>query len=242
MNRRRRPHRTLQTIFVFILFASIVLNGIFFISNLQKYIVAAVPDGDSLMLASGERVRLLGIDAPEKGRCMYNEARSALSEQSLGKRVRLKNQVVDDYGRILANVIISDPRGWIVFLKLKFIEKYIPPQDDPMLNRFMVRMGLAKYTSIKSPYSNELKKAQSEAKNGMLGIWSSSCRMTLNKNPDCPIKGNIKNGKKTYHMPGCYNYDQTIVDESYGDQWFCTQEEAKRAGFVEASGCSTADK
>jgi len=50
---------------------------------------------------------------------------------------------------------------------------------------------------------------------------------------DCDIKGNISynTGEKIYHLPEDQFYDVTEIDESYGEEWFCTEEEAEEAGF-----------
>lgn len=49
---------------------------------------------------------------------------------------------------------------------------------------------------------------------------------------DCPIKGNVSaKGEKIYHVPGGGYYVRTEVDESAGERWFCTEEEARAAGW-----------
>ena len=55
--------------------------------------------------------------------------------------------------------------------------------------------------------------------------------------PPCEqIKGNIsRSGEKIYHVPGGANYDQVKIDESKGEQWFCSEEEAQAAGWRKAS-------
>ena len=47
----------------------------------------------------------------------------------------------------------------------------------------------------------------------------------------CRIKGNISRSGKIYHVPGSRDYDETRIDESRGERWFCTQDEAKAAGW-----------
>lgn len=51
--------------------------------------------------------------------------------------------------------------------------------------------------------------------------------------PACQIKGNIstKTGERIYHVPGQRFYDQTRIDPSKGERWFCSEEDAKRAGW-----------
>ena len=47
------------------------------------------------------------------------------------------------------------------------------------------------------------------------------------------VKGNVdaRTGERVYLVPGDFYYDTTVVDESRGDRWFCTEAEARAAGF-----------
>jgi micrococcal nuclease len=66
-------------------------------------------DGDTLVLDSGTRVRILGIDAPESGACFGYEAWERLGELVDGRRVVLESgaECVDRYGRRLARVFVD---------------------------------------------------------------------------------------------------------------------------------------
>jgi hypothetical protein len=47
----------------------------------------------------------------------------------------------------------------------------------------------------------------------------------------CRIKGNISKRGKIYHLPGSASYEQVKIDESKGERWFCTESEARSAGW-----------
>lgn len=50
--------------------------------------------------------------------------------------------------------------------------------------------------------------------------------------PTCAIKGNVNSkGDWIYHVPGWRDYNRTDVKPKEGDRWFCTEEEARAAGF-----------
>jgi len=70
--------------------------------------VARVIDGDTLVLASGEHVRLLGLDAPERGKPGYREAAEALRKLLAGKPVRVAREGRDRWGRTLARLYLAD--------------------------------------------------------------------------------------------------------------------------------------
>ena len=49
---------------------------------------------------------------------------------------------------------------------------------------------------------------------------------------ECLIKGNIDaSGKRIYHLPGGYYYDVTVIEELKGERWFCTETQARAAGW-----------
>lgn len=57
------------------------------------------------------------------------------------------------------------------------------------------------------------------------------------KKDGCTIKGNISSGGKIYHLPGCGSYEKTGIDESAGEKWFCSEDEALAAGWRKAKNC-----
>jgi micrococcal nuclease len=125
--------------------------------------VARVVDGDTLLLASGARVRLQGLNTPETVKPEHEiEAWGSEASQftkdfinKAGHRVRLTfgMERKDRYERFLAFV-------W---------------NGDVMLNEELIRAGLA-YARRDYRYSDEMKRrftrAQDEAKRAGRGIWS----------------------------------------------------------------------
>jgi len=202
---------------IFVLLTSLSLNLLQTYLRTENYRVIRVVDGDSFDLKDGRRIRLLSLDAPEKNRCLYLESRERLKSLVLNKKVRLKDVVTDDYGRNLANVFVGPPAGGFV-------------------NKIMLEEGLARFSYVKSPYYEDLKSVSLNAKNLKKGIYSPLCR-TTSTDPGCLIKANINHGEKFYFTPNCRNYQQVIIDEAFGDRWFCNEEDAVHEGFIKASGC-----
>jgi endonuclease YncB( thermonuclease family) len=51
------------------------------------------------------------------------------------------------------------------------------------------------------------------------------------KHQGCRIKGNISGSGKIYHVPGSDAYEKTKIDESKGERWFCSEDQARAAGW-----------
>ncbi len=75
----------------------------------NTFTVARVIDGDTCVLENEERVRYLGINAPEEGDPYFEEATQANSDLVAGKVVRLEPQDPsrDTQGRLLAYVFLD---------------------------------------------------------------------------------------------------------------------------------------
>ncbi len=51
----------------------------------------------------------------------------------------------------------------------------------------------------------------------------------------CDIKGNISaSGERIYHVRGQTYYDETRISHGKGERWFCSEQEAREAGWRRA--------
>lgn len=103
-------------------------------------LVSRVIDGDTFELCSGETVRLLCVDTPEKGKEGYEEAKVFLEDLILYKQVRLESSNyngnnTDKYDRLLRWVYISNSTsGEQIFVNKYLLEEgygdilIIPPE------------------------------------------------------------------------------------------------------------------
>lgn len=70
--------------------------------------VVGIADGDTLTLLTGERqqvrVRLAGIDTPERAQPYGTRARQELSDLAFGKQARVEVEDTDRYGRAVGRV------------------------------------------------------------------------------------------------------------------------------------------
>ncbi|MDB5524111.1 MAG: hypothetical protein JWM58_1874 [Rhizobium sp.] len=53
---------------------------------------------------------------------------------------------------------------------------------------------------------------------------------------DCRIKGNVSYNadRRIYHMPGQERFNDTKISPQRGERWFCSEAEARAAGWEKA--------
>ena len=98
---------TVISICIFLFFA---LPGLYAQFSFEGNVIR-VTDGDTITVRTGEvnfRVRLHGIDAPERGQPFGTKARDALSEMVAGKVITVKVMDVDRYGRLIGLLSLGD--------------------------------------------------------------------------------------------------------------------------------------
>jgi micrococcal nuclease len=201
---------------ILLLIPSLLLNLFFIKKNNDSNRVVEVVDGDTFQLQSGQRVRLMGVDAPEYDNCGGTEATQKLSDLILNKTVSLEEDVKETFGRTQALVYVG----------------------DSFINKIMMDEGLAIPDYRKNSQRDILTQSYHTAKNQKLGIFGSLCQ-DKTTDLECVIKGNIDmaSGKKFYHLPGCSHYDEIVIDSYRGEKYFCSEKEAQTAGFTKASSC-----
>lgn len=76
----------------------------------NQTIVTKVIDGDTVVVQGGYHIRLLGMDADEKGYPCYDAAKTRLEDLVLAKQVLLEKDKtdVDQYGRCLRYIFVSN--------------------------------------------------------------------------------------------------------------------------------------
>jgi len=199
---------------------NIVLGITFFKTKTNTNLVEVdrVIDGDTFIIKdqAGRQIRLMSVNAPEDGLCGSLEATEKLKELVANKKVRIEGEINDHFGRLLALVYV----------------------DDVLINEQMILSGWARFTSTASKESEKLKLAFNKAKEEKLGVFGKICYQIINKdNPKCTIKGNVREGKKTYFFQGCGNYSNVALELDQGDRWFCSEPEAKASGFIKSANC-----
>ena len=121
--------------------------------------IVGIADGDTVTLLDGSnvsyRIRLLGIDAPEKGQPFGKVAKQVLSDRIFGQQVQVKVRGTDRYHRALGKILFQGTD----------------------LNLELVREGLAwhykHYAYDQFPGDAALyARAEQEARSARRGLWA----------------------------------------------------------------------
>jgi len=192
---------------------------------------ATVEDGDTILL-NGKRIHLNGSDAPElKQTCKLpderiqcgEEARDYLVDLIRGRQVECKVRARDVFDRIVADCSAGG-------------------RD---LQQEMIRAGWAvAFGGGGKRYREDNNFARTNQRGMWAGEfvlpfeWRRSFRVqeiTFGGQGKCLIKGNIDaDGERRYYKPYERWYERTRVDSNKGEKWFCTEREAKEAGWEPA--------
>ena len=197
--------------------------------------VVGVIDGDTVDVmhnGQAERIRLNGVDCPEKRQAFGSKAKLFTSEMVFGKEVTVQGYRLDRYGRTIGDVLL---------------------RDGTNLNRELVKAGLA-WRYLKYSKDESLSVLEGEAREAKRGLWVDAepippweYRHPTNQllpaqsllaaplpSADSPtiIIGNNKS--RVYHRPDCPNYTATAAKNR---RMFMNVEEAEAAGYRVAGNC-----
>jgi micrococcal nuclease len=116
--------------------------------------VVGISDGDTLTVRDGEKtykVRLHGIDCPEKGQPFGRAATEYTARLAQGRPVRVVERSRDRYGRVVADV-------WL--------------EDGTWLNHALVREGLAWWFRRYAARDKALAELEEKAREARRGLWA----------------------------------------------------------------------
>jgi endonuclease YncB( thermonuclease family) len=196
--------------------------------------VVGISDGDTLsVLREGKavKVRLHGVDTPEKAQAFGTQARKFTSDAAFQQTVTVMVHNTDRYGRLVGDVLLPDGRS---------------------LNQELVKAGMAWWYRPYAPNDIMLAQLEAEARNAKRGLWADAhpvppwqwrkgerdpartAASTVSATPstDGPIVANKKS--KVYHWPGCPDYDTVSGKHRVV---FPSREDAEHAGYRPARNC-----
>ncbi len=197
---------------------------------------ARIVDGDTLVLGD-TRIRLFGIDAPELSQtCLDGRGRSwscgvwskSILEALSTGRVDCQPLDQDRYGRTVArcfaggtDIAADMVRRGAAYAYRRYSTDYVSDEDRAR----RADAGLWRGEAM-SPATFRAQKAEARV----------AATAPQSAPTGCTIKGNISANGKLYHLPGGRWYDKTRINETKGERWFCSEGEARKAGWTAAQG------
>jgi micrococcal nuclease len=116
--------------------------------------VVGISDGDTIsVLREGKavKVRLHGVDAPEKAQAFGTQARKFTGDLAFQQTVTVAIRDTGRYGRLVGEVLLPDGRS---------------------LNQELVRAGMAWWYRQYAPHDTTLAQLEAEARTAKRGLWA----------------------------------------------------------------------
>ena len=180
-------------------------------------------DGDTAEVG-GVTVRLHGIDAPERAQACGAVACGRWAAETAaalfdGRRAECRATDTDRYGRVVARCRV----------------------EGRDMGAALVGAGAAMaFQRYSAEYVDDEKAALAAGR----GIWAwdptPPWEWRAAGGPpqavpgDCEIKGNVSSNGRIYHLPGQADYGRTRIDTGRGERWFCSEDDARAAGWRRA--------
>jgi len=169
----------------------------------KLYKVTRVIDGDTIEVEGGQKVRYIGINTPETGQALADEATNKNKELVEGKQVKLVKDVseTDKYGRLLRYVYV-----------LTSIH-----EEPVFVNAELVKSGYANAATYPPDvaHAEEFKDLERQARESQVGLWAPppeppkaeepppKAEEPPPQNQPQEVTVHITNTGKKYHSSGC---------------------------------------
>lgn len=153
-------------------------------------LVTNVHDGDTVTINGKQKVRLIGIDAPELKQPYGTKSRDLLKIITLNHEVGLETKGKDFYGRTLG-------------------ELYMGPNEHTSINVVMIREGAAWVYNL--PKKSPIREYENEARREKLGLWALPT-------PEAPweYRKRMKNAAKTRKSTKTNSKNRFSSGRNYG--------------------------
>jgi endonuclease YncB( thermonuclease family) len=211
---------------------------------------ASVIDGDTIEIHR-TRIRLYGIDAPESGQtCLVEgsptrcgqQAALALADKIASHIVTCEPKDRDRYDRVVAicRAAGEDLNAWMVAQGMavayrQYSIDYVPQEEQAAASKRGIWKGefIFPWDWRRANQNNEYRVLPRSFKSApSISGSSNSAQSNSPASGQCLIKGNMsQSGERIYHVPGGDFYDRTVINVAKGERWFCSEEEARAAGW-----------
>lgn len=182
----------------------------------ERAVCTQVVDGDTIYLDNGEKVRLVGVNTPERGVEGYITSKNFVQKLCLNKEVGLDiddSKHNDKYGRTLAVVIV----------------------DGKNLNEMLLKEGLAEimYMPPSEFYPYDWANENTPTSSHQSSSASSDTTSTDSQSSSGSYVGNSNSGK--FHVASCSSVGKMSEKNKV---FFSSRDEAINQGYVPCKRCN----
>jgi endonuclease YncB( thermonuclease family) len=192
----------------------------------------AVAVSGDLMRVDGTLVRLSGVEAPEANQPCH---------RANGRRWNCASAAKAGLARLIRRQTVSctptsqDNSGTVI------AQCHTGKTD---IATELVRQG---YVFAVRSFFGSLSSEEDAAHTAKAGIWQGEIQRpqdwrdqewqnaTRDAPGGCPIKGYVRASSKLYSLPWSADYERAKVRTERGGRWFCSEDDAKAAGFAPSS-------
>ena len=196
-------------------------NDTYLVSE-ERSVCTKVVDGDTIYLSNGEKVRLVGVNTPEKGVTGYQASKNFVQKLCLNKEVGINvddKKYRDKYGRTLAVVLVDGKNLNEMLLKEGLAEvMYIPPSEFSPYN------WAGNNTQTSGSTTTTTSNVQTTSDHNLNVVSSSSSSSYV---------GNLNSGK--FHKTECKEAEKMSEKNKI---YFTSREDAISNGYVGCKVCN----
>jgi endonuclease YncB( thermonuclease family) len=211
-----------------------------------------IVDGDTLVIGNA-KIRLASIDAPETDQVCLDEnrkrwtcgieARNRLATHIGTRAINCAPTGSDAYGRTLAVCTVAGEnlnawmvqQGWALAY-VRYSKQYVADEESARVAKRGIWSGafIAPWDWRHRNRGTVVLGATSVPISAQAELLAPASAAQA-PSPDCVIKGNVnRKGERIYFRPGQLDYG--LIDMSKpAKRWFCTEDEAKSAGWRPAA-------
>lgn len=189
--------------------------------------VVAVQDGDTVTLLDERnqqhRIRLQGIDAPEKSQPFGNVSRENLSGLVFDRDVLVQYEKLDRYGRVVGKILIDNRDACLAQVEAGLAWHYKQYQIEQTVE------DRARYAA-----------AEETARRKLAGLWrdpspKAPWEFRHSRTVEIPVGAIIANRQSgLHHRPDCPDYQRV---EAANRETFASSEDAEHADYRLAGNC-----
>lgn len=195
-----------------------------YLTSEERSVCTKVVDGDTIYLSNGRKIRMVGVNTPEKGVRGYSASKNFVQKLCLNKEVGINiddKKYYDKYGRTLAVVIVDGKNLNEMLLKEGLAEvMFIPPSE----------FSPYKWTGTSTTSSNYQTTATTTSSKQSV---SSSKNIASSSDSSSDYVGNVNSHK--FHEAGCTEVDRMSEKNKV---YFSSRQDAINEGYTGCKKCN----